>query len=80
MIIPPDLLEADTLTRLLEEFVTREGTDNGDDTPLATRVERVRRALARQEALIIFNPLTEQCALMLRGEVPKELLEEAGGD
>ena len=80
MIIPPDLLEADTLTRLLEEFVTREGTDNGDDTPLATRVERVRRALARQEALIIFNPLTEQCALMLRSEVPKELLEEYGGD
>lgn len=80
MIIPPDLLEADTLTRLLEEFVTREGTDNGDDTPLATRVERVRRALARQEALIVFNPLTEQCALMLRSEVPKELLEEAGGD
>lgn len=80
MIIPPDLLEADTLTRLLEEFVTREGTDNGDDTPLATRVERVRRALARQEALIIFNPLTEQCALMLRSEVPKELLEEGGGD
>ena len=80
MIIPPDLLEADTLTRLLEEFVTREGTDNGDDTPLATRVERVRRALARQEALIIFNPLTEQCALMLRSEVPKELLEEDGGD
>lgn len=76
MLIPPDLLEADTLTRLLEDFVTREGTDNGDDTPLPVRVERVRRALARQEAVIVFNPLTEQCALMLRSEVPPELLAE----
>lgn len=76
MLIPPDLLEADTLTRLLEDFVTREGTDNGDDTPLAVRVERVRRALGRREAVIVFNPLTEQCALMLRSEVPPELLAE----
>lgn len=76
MLIPPELLEADTLKRLLEDFVTREGTDNGDDTPLDVRVERVRRALARKEAVIVFNPLTEQCALMLRSEVPPELLVE----
>lgn len=80
MLIPPDLLEPDTLTRLLEDFVTREGTDNGDDTPLDVRVARVRHALARREAVIVFNPLTEQCALMLRSEVPRELLEEAGED
>lgn len=80
MIIPPELLEAETLTRLLEDFVTRDGTDNGDDTPLATRVERARRALAKQEAVIVFNPLTEQCALMLRHEVPPELLAEAAGE
>ena len=76
MLIPPDLLEADTLTRLLEDFVTCEGTDNGDDTPLAVRVERARRALARREAVIVFNPLSEQCALLLRSEVPPELLAE----
>lgn len=76
MIIPPQMLEADTLTRLLEDFVTRDGTDNGDDTPLATRVERARRALDRQDAVIVFNPLNEQCALMLKSEVPKEFLED----
>lgn len=37
MLIPYDQLEADTLTRLIEDFVTRDGTDNGDDTPLETR-------------------------------------------
>ena len=46
MLIPQALLEADTLTRLIEDFVTREGTDNGDETPLDTRVLRVRRALS----------------------------------
>ena len=45
MLIPHDLLEAETLTRLLEDFVTRDGTDNGDETPLPTRFDRARRAL-----------------------------------
>ncbi len=76
MIIPPQMLDADTLTRVLEDFVTRDGTDNGDDTPLAARVERVRAALARGEAVIVFDPLSEQCALMLKQDVPKEWLAE----
>lgn len=80
MIIPPDLLDADTLTRLLEDFVTRDGTDNGDDTPLELRMARARHALARGEAVIVFHPLTQQCDLMLRREVPRELLEDAAGD
>lgn len=75
MLIPHDLLEAETLTRLIEEFVTREGTDNGDETPLATRVERVRNALARREAVIAFDPDSQQCQLMLRRDVPAEWLD-----
>lgn len=77
MIIPPQMLDADTLTRVLEDFVTRDGTDNGDDTPLATRVERVRAALARGEAVIVFEPLSAQCALMRKQEVPAEWLADA---
>ncbi len=76
MLIPHPMLEADTLIRLLEDFVTREGTDNGDDTPLETRVERARRALERGEAVIVFDPDSQQCQLALREEVPKEWLED----
>lgn len=79
MLIPPELLDPATLTRLLEDFVTREGTDNGDDTPLEAKVAQVRRALARNEAVIVFDPASEQCRLMPVHEVPSELLEEAGG-
>ncbi|MGY8832049.1 MAG: YheU family protein, partial [Pseudomonadales bacterium] len=50
MLIPYHLLEAETLTRLIEDFVTRDGTDNGDETPLDTRIERVRHALSKGQA------------------------------
>ncbi|WP_028239193.1 YheU family protein [Stutzerimonas azotifigens] len=75
MIIPHDQLEPDTLTRLIEDFVTRDGTDNGDETPLATRVERVRRALEKEQAVIVFDPDSGQCQLALRRDVPRGWLE-----
>ncbi|CAD5376419.1 YheU family protein [Pseudomonas sp. OF001] len=75
MLIPHDLLEPATLTRLIEDFVTREGTDNGDDTPLDTRVARVRQALQRGEAIIAFDPDSQQCQLMLRRDAPAEWLD-----
>jgi uncharacterized protein YheU (UPF0270 family) len=75
MLIPHDLLESDTLARLLEDFVTRDGTDNGDETPLHVRVERARRALEKGQAVIVFDADTQQCQLMLRHEVPREWLE-----
>lgn len=74
MLIPHTQLEPDTLTRLIEDFVTREGTDNGDETPLTTRVERVRRALDKGEAVIIFDADHQQCQLALKRDVPKEWL------
>ncbi|HCW95831.1 YheU family protein [Stutzerimonas balearica] len=76
MLIPHDLLEADTLTRLIEDFVTREGTDNGDETPLDTRVARVRRALDKGDAVIVFDPDSQQCQLALKRDVPKAWLED----
>ncbi len=76
MLIPQEMLEADTLTRLIEDFVTRDGTDNGDETPLETRVARVRRALDKGEAVIVFDVESEQCQLAMKRDVPKEWLEE----
>lgn len=75
MLIPASLLETDTLTRLIEDFVTREGTDNGDETPLQTRVQRVRHALDKGEAVIVFDPESQQCQLALKRDVPKEWLQ-----
>lgn len=75
MLIPHEMLQADTLQGLLEDFVSRDGTDNGDETPLSLRVERARRALERGEAVILFDPDSQQCQLLLRTEVPRALLD-----
>ncbi|KAA8702536.1 YheU family protein [Pseudomonas cannabina] len=75
MLIPYDQLEPDPLTRLIEDFVTREGTDNGDETPLQTRVLRVRHALTKGQAVIFFDLESQQCQLMLKHDVPKEFFE-----
>ena len=72
MLIPHAMLEADTLTRLIEDFVTREGTDNGDETSLENRVLRVRKALDKGEAVIAFDTDSQQCMLLLKRDVPKE--------
>lgn len=75
MLIPYQQLSPETLTALIEDFVTRDGTDNGDDTPFHTRIERVRKALACKQAVIIYDTPTQQCQLCLRQNVPKEWLE-----
>jgi uncharacterized protein YheU (UPF0270 family) len=76
LLIPYDQLEPETLNRLIEDFVTRDGTDNGDETPLQTRVLRVRQALAKGQAFILFDLDSQQCQLLARHDIPKELLED----
>lgn len=76
MIVPYSLLDPDVLQNLIEDFVSRDGTDNGDDTPLAKRVERVKYALEKKQAFIIFDQQLETCSLVLKQDVPKEWLED----
>ncbi|AQZ96288.1 YheU family protein [Halopseudomonas phragmitis] len=76
MLIPYQMLEADTLQRLLEDFVTRDGTDNGYDDTLEQRVARLRTMLERREVLIVFHPDTGDTSLAHRRDVPREMLDE----
>ena len=67
MDLPFTLLAPETLQRLLEEFVTRDGTDNGDlSHSLADRVRAVQRQLERGLATIDFDPDTESCTVVQR--------------
>ena len=76
MLIPFEQLAPEALAGLIEDFVTRDGTDNGDETPLHTRIERVRRALDKKQAVILFDVESQQCQLCLRRDVPKEWLDD----
>lgn len=75
MLIPYDQLEADTLTRLIEDFVSRDGTDNGDDTFQEIRTLRVRQALGKGQAVIFFDLESQQCLLLPKHAVPKEYFD-----
>lgn len=52
MIIPHEQLEPDTLRALVEEFVTRDGTDHTDVEP---RVERILEQLRIGDLAVTFD-------------------------
>jgi uncharacterized protein YheU (UPF0270 family) len=65
MLIPHDKLPADVLQAVIEEFVTREGTDYGaQDYSLADKVAHVKKQLERGDAVISFNQETETVTLL----------------
>ena len=65
IIVPWKDLPPDTLTNLIEEFVTRDGTDYGDqEIPPSTKVEQVRNQLKKQEAFVVFDEVTESVSVM----------------
>lgn len=67
MEIPWQRLPEETLTAVLEEYATREGTDYGmQDFTLAEKVAQIRLQLQRGEAIIDFDPDTETCHLLPR--------------
>ncbi|MBA6418909.1 YheU family protein [Pseudomonas neustonica] len=76
MLIPYQMLETETLQRLLEDFVTRDGTDNGFEDSLEQRVAQVRKQLERKELLIVFHPDTGDASLSHKRDVPPDMLRD----
>ena len=64
MIIPQHMLSPEALHRVIEAFVSREGTDYGAHAiPLATKVVQVRQQLDVGTAVIVYDQVTESCTL-----------------
>jgi len=60
VVVPASELPSETLRRLVESFVLREGTDYGErDVALDDKVADVLRQLERGEAAIVFDPASE---------------------
>jgi uncharacterized protein len=59
VVIPHTELPEDSLRRLIESFVLREGTDYGErEFSLDQKVARVTGQLERGEAQIVFEPVS----------------------
>lgn len=67
MLVPWNQVNQDTLTSLLEEFVTRDGTDYGErEISVASRVTQAMGKLKRGEVVIWFDAVTESVTLMTK--------------
>ncbi len=65
MIIPPEQINNDTLINLIEEYITREGTDYGFvEQNLSIKTESVRRQIMAGDVLIVFDASTQSVNLM----------------
>ena len=70
MIIPYTEIAPDTLNALIEEIVTRDGTDYGEhEVSLATKVQQVIRQLERKEVFITYSELYETCTLKTKHDL-----------
>jgi len=75
MIIPYQKLSSDALQALVEEFVTRSGTDYGcAETSLAEKTQQVMCQLEKGEAVIVYDTVLETCnittAVQARADTP----------
>jgi uncharacterized protein len=67
IIIPHDRLSQDALLGLIEEFVTRDGTDTGyTDGSLEGSVEMIIRQLNRGDVFIVYDEATETANIVPR--------------
>jgi uncharacterized protein YheU (UPF0270 family) len=66
MNIPFQDLEIETLTAIIEEFISREGTDYGvHETSLEKKVQQVMNQLQRGEIVVTFDPESQSCDLQV---------------
>lgn len=69
MIIPPESLSEEALQGVLEEFISRDGTDYGEhELSLDAKVARLKPQVMRGEVLIVFDDTLERVTLMTREE------------
>ena len=69
LIIPPDQLNRETLENLVEEFVSRDGTDYGvEEVSLATRTAQVLGQLKRGDAVIVYDSEHDNCTILSADE------------
>lgn len=76
--VPYDALPEETLNRLIEEFVTREGTSYGErEYTLAEMVEHVKNQLKNKKAFIQFDDQNETCHIITEFDKKQQVLDEA---
>lgn len=70
LIIPFKELSPEALRGVIEEYVTRDGTDYGErEIPLETKVQQVLNQLHTGKAVLTFDQKTETCNILPSGDI-----------
>jgi uncharacterized protein YheU (UPF0270 family) len=76
MIIPHTSVSSDVLRAVVEEFVSREGTDYGFESSLESKVAAVMKQLEQRKVCLVFDTESETCDIVSVGSARyKQLLE-----
>lgn len=68
MEVPHNQLAPETLRAVIEEFVTREGTDYGEqEFTLDEKVAQIMLQLRQRKAVLVYDEETESCHIVVRG-------------
>jgi len=78
MIIPYQQLSREALLGLIEEFITRDGTDYGEqEVTLELKVKQVERQLASGDVVIVFDLASESVSLLTRRDAEIYINQQA---
>lgn len=70
MIIPYNAISEAALRALIEDFVTRDGTDYGEDEKSTQeKADHLLALLKAGDVLITYNEVTEDCGLVSKDEL-----------
>ncbi len=70
MIIPIDQLPKDVLDGVVEEFITREGTDYGEiEFTLAEKREQILRQLRNGDIVVVYDESTESVNILRKEDI-----------
>jgi len=72
LVVPWEKLSADALRGVIEEFITREGTEYGaDEVALERKLAQVQRQLEGGEVVVLFDASAETVNLVRAAELRK---------
>lgn len=72
VIVPFDSLEPDTLDAIIEDAVTRDGTDYGEwEASLEQKAEQLKAALQAGQAKLVFEQNSETLRILAAEDVPR---------
>lgn len=77
VIIPFTRLTKEALHGIIEEFVTRDGTDYGFiETDLEQKIDRVLRQLKMGDAFIVYDQSTETTTILSKEDIKNDKIYE----